>query len=121
MVNRTYPCHYLADELNKLNFHRIDYMTIDTEGSELSIVEDFPWNDFDVRMVQIEQLVATRYRAQTGRKERIIRHLEAFGYKLLSLYVVARDDTDDIIMTRNLDDVLAQAPASPLDGDYTKK
>jgi hypothetical protein len=30
---------------------RVDYMTIDTEGSELklSIIEDFPWGEFDVR------------------------------------------------------------------------
>jgi hypothetical protein len=33
------------------------HMTIDTEGSELDLVLDFPWNDFDGRVVQIEQLV----------------------------------------------------------------
>lgn len=35
-------------------------MTIDTEGSEPDIVKDFPWNDFDVRVVQIEQLLESK-------------------------------------------------------------
>ena len=117
---KTYPCHYLADELKKRGWHQIDYMTIDTEGSELALIEDFPWNDFDIRVVQIEQLSEIRYAAQKGRKDKIIRHMESAGYKLLSVYPVATGDTDDIIMTRNVDHFLEQAPAHKYDGDYTK-
>lgn len=85
------------------NVHRVDYMTIDTEGSEVDIVQDFPWNEFDVRVVQIEQLVAARYPAQAGRKENIIQHMENHGYKLLAVYPVAKFDTDDLIFIRNID------------------
>jgi Methyltransferase FkbM domain len=87
---------------------RVDYMTIDTEGSELEIVLDFPWNDFDIRVIQIEQLVEKRYPAQAGKKQAIIQHLTSskFNYKLLGVYEVARDDTDDLIFARNLNDYL---------------
>ena len=35
--------------------HRIDYMSIDTEGSELEILEAFPFDDWDVRLLTVEQ------------------------------------------------------------------
>jgi len=101
--HKKFQCHHLAKELKARNMHRIDYMTIDTEGSEPDIVEDFPWNDFDVRVVQVEQLVASRYPAQKGKKERVVAHMEKFGYRLLSIYPVAVRDTDDLIFTRNVD------------------
>jgi hypothetical protein len=118
---KVYPCRYLADELRQRHWHRVDYMTIDTEGSELAIVLDFPWDDFDVRVVQIEQLYEGKYKAQAGRKAQIIAHLESFGYKLLSVYAVDPFDTDDLILTRNLDEFLAQAGAHPRDGDYSTR
>ena len=77
-------------------------MTIDTEGSELSIIQDFPWSDFDVRVVQIEQLNELRYPAQKGKKEAIIEHMTSVGYSLHKVYVVEKMDTDDLIFTRNI-------------------
>ena len=96
-------------------------MTMDTEGSELDLVLDFPWDEFDVRIVQIEQLVESKYTAQRGRKDKILKHLEKFGYKLLSVYGVDPYDTDDLILTRNVDEFLAQTPQNQRDGDYTEK
>ena len=119
--NKTFTCYHLADELRKRGWNRIDYMTIDTEGSELEIVLDFPWNDFDIRVVQVEQLVETKYPSQMGRKDAIIQHLQKFGYKLLSVYQVEEGDTDDLILTRNVDEFLAQAPAHPRDGDHYQR
>ena len=43
----TVQCYNLADELRENKMHRVDYMTIDTEGSEIEIVEDFPWHQFE--------------------------------------------------------------------------
>ena len=86
--------------------HRVDYMTIDTEGSEVDLVLDFPWNDFDIRVVQVEQLNVNKYPSQVGKKEKIIGHMQQFGYKLLSVFVVSKDDTDDLIFTRHLDEYL---------------
>lgn len=117
--SRTYTCLHLAEELRKRGWNRIDYMTIDTEGSELSLVLDFPWNEFDVRVIQVEQLSEVKFRAQKGRKDKIIQHLQSVGYKLLSVYPVARYDTDDLILTRNVDDFIAQTSPHKHDGDYS--
>jgi hypothetical protein len=92
-------------------------MTIDTEGSELEIVQDFPWNDFDIRVVMIEQLNARRYPAQAGQKQKIMQHMQSVGYKLLSVYVVADGDTDDLIFTRNIDEFVAMTTHAMDGGD----
>jgi hypothetical protein len=110
---QVFKCHHLANELKLRNMHRIDYMTIDTEGSEPDIVKDFPWNDFDVRNAQIEQLMASQYLAQVGKKEAMIVHLESFGYRLLSEFPVGGGKTtQDLILTRNLDSVLKMTAPS---------
>ncbi len=102
-----FKCHHLAKELKSRNMHRIDYMTIDTEGSEPEIVKDFPWDEFDVRVVQIEQLLASQFPAQAGKKEMIIAHLANFGYRLLSEFPVGGGSTtQDLIFTRNIDSYL---------------
>jgi hypothetical protein len=101
-LRQTFSCRHLATELRKRNFHHIDYMTIDTEGSEPEIIQDFPWNEFDVRVVQIEQLVATKYPSQKGKKELVIRHMQQYGYTLFSVFPVTPNDTDDLIFVRNI-------------------
>lgn len=120
--SKTFVCFHLADELRRRGWNRIDYMTIDTEGSELELVLDFPWHDFDVRIVQVEQLSESKYLSQKGRKDAIVRHLQQFGYKLLSVYEVEQDDTDDLILTSpHVDKFLAQTLAHPRDGDYYQR
>ena len=110
---KAFQCHHLAKELKLRNMYRIDYMTIDTEGSEPEIVIDFPWNDFDVRVVQIEQLLASAFPSQNGKKEMIIAHLESFGYRLLSEFPVGSGKTThDLIFTRNVDSILKMTGAS---------
>lgn len=81
-------CYNLADELRKRDMMRVDYLTMDTEGSEVDLVLDFPWDDFDVRMVQIEQLHEGRYKGQVGKKEKIIQHMISHGYELYNVFVV---------------------------------
>jgi hypothetical protein len=98
---------------------KVDYMTIDTEGSELAIIQDFPWHDFDIRVVQIEQLDARKYPAQAGKKQKIMQHMQSVGYKLLSVYAVSAGDTDDLIFTRNIDEVVAMSKHAK-DGDWTE-
>lgn len=107
-VVKNTACYHLATELRNLNMTRIDYMTIDTEGTEQLIIEDFPWNEFDVRVVQIEQLNEWRYPAQRGKKNAIIQHMKSVNYTLFSQYVVSRCDTYDLIFLRNTDDVFKQ-------------
>jgi len=98
-------CYHLATELRSLNMHHVDYMTIDTEGTEQLIIEDFPWHEFNIRVVQIEQLNERRYPAQRGKKQAIIDFMvNKMNYTLLSVYVVAQMDTDDLIFIKDPDD-----------------
>mmetsp|Transcript_1942 Transcript_1942/g.4368 ORF Transcript_1942/g.4368 Transcript_1942/m.4368 type:complete len:704 (+) Transcript_1942:121-2232(+) len=101
-VNAT--CYHLATELRNRNMTRVDYMTMDTEGSEQVIVEDFPWKEFDVRVVQIEQLNESMFPAQVGKKQAIIDHMTKSGYRLVKVHVVALLDTDDLIFVRDDDE-----------------
>jgi hypothetical protein len=101
-IRQIFSCNHLAKELRKLNFHRIDYVTIDTEGSEPEIIQDFPWNEFDVRVLRIEQLVAKQYPSQKGKKELVIRHMQQHGYVLFSVFPVSPKDTDDLIFAPNI-------------------
>jgi hypothetical protein len=114
---QNFRCHHLAKELSKHGMKRVDYMTIDTEGSEIEIIQDFPWHDFDIRVVQIEQLDEHKYPAQAGKKQKIIQHMQSVGYKLLSIYAVDAGDTDDLIFTRNIDEVVAMSKHAR-DGDW---
>ena len=93
------PCYSLAALLREQARTEIDYMTIDTEGSELDIVRSFPWDEFTVRLVQIELLHARTFPAHACRREAITSHLVAHGYTLLRTYVVAPRNTDDLMFT----------------------
>ena len=51
----------------------IDYLSIDTEGSEYSILEMFPFDKWDLRLITVEHNF-------TEQKEKIQRLLEGNGY-----------------------------------------
>ena len=72
-------CFDLAAELRARGMTTVHFMTIDVEGSEPDIVEDFPWREFTIKLVQIEQLDERRHPAQRGKKARITRHMLAHG------------------------------------------
>ena len=95
-------CYDLAHELATRKFQVVDYMTIDVEGHEVAIIEDFPWDAFTIKLVQIEQLDERRYPAQRGKKARIIRHMLSKGYQLRKVYEVAHMDTDDLVFELEL-------------------
>jgi FkbM family methyltransferase len=52
----------------------IDYLSIDTEGSELAILEGFDWNRYDFRCITVEHNF-------TEQRQGIRRLLEAHGYE----------------------------------------
>ena len=90
--------------------HRVDYMTIDTEGSEALIIDDFPWRQFDVRVVQVEQLNETRFHSQAGKQEQITRRLVAEGYRLAHVIVVRRGHTEDLTFRRDFGSLACALP-----------
>ena len=110
----TVACYDLAAELRRHRMHRVDYMTIDTEGSELELVVAFPWHEFDVRVVQIEQLDEAQYPAQRGKKAKIISHMVTQGFRLRTAYQIHDPgapgvvDTEDLIFVIDADASRAQ-------------
>lgn len=67
------PCAPLADIMDGM--HHVDYMSVDVEGAELAIVECFPFQNFDIKIIGIENNVYT---------DRKVEHvLTKSGYKLI--------------------------------------
>lgn len=52
----------------------IDYMSLDIEGSEKSVVESFPWNEFQINFLNIE------YNQNEEMYKWLKTYLEKFGY-----------------------------------------
>lgn len=66
----------LEDLLKKFNAPRtIDYLSIDTEGSEFEIVERFNFNNYDIRLISIE------HAGDETKREMIREHLESKGFR----------------------------------------
>ena len=96
----TVRCHDLSGLLKALRIDSVDLMTIDTEGSELSIVSSFPWHEHNVRVVQIESLDESAYPSQRGNRQRIGEHMNRSGYDLFATHTVSPDDTYDLIFSK---------------------
>ena len=88
-------CH---KPLRYLGSRPIDVMTIDTEGSELAIILSFPWHKHNVKIVMIETLDEVKYPSNRNKQRRITKHMQIQGYTLFLKYVVAADDTYDLIL-----------------------
>jgi FkbM family methyltransferase len=58
----TVPCDTLENLLADL--HNIDYMSVDIEGAELAILKDFPFKQFDIRIIGVENNVITDRRVE---------------------------------------------------------
>lgn len=67
----------LSDILDEAGVTRVDYMTIDTEGSELKILEDTDLSRYDVQYLSIEN----NYRDQ-----KIVDRMEALGYERIHIF-----------------------------------
>jgi hypothetical protein len=56
--------------------HKIDYMSIDTVGSELDILKKFPFENWNVKLLSVEH-------SFTGDRGKIRDILERYGYECL--------------------------------------
>jgi FkbM family methyltransferase len=62
------------DLLKKYNVPKvIDYLSIDTEGSEYEILKNFPFKDYEVKLITVE------HNAYSGKKEDISRRNKIFN------------------------------------------
>ena len=72
-------CHSLDKIFKKLSKTlkkkvEIRYLSFDLEGSEKSIIETFPWNDYDIKLISIE------YNQNKNLYEWILKYLNNFGF-----------------------------------------
>lgn len=63
----------------------IDYLSIDTEGSELAIIEAFDFGAWDIRFITCEH-------NHTANREKIHDHLRGFGYRRVLTFLSDFDD-----------------------------
>jgi FkbM family methyltransferase len=64
----------LKDLLKKYNSPKvIDFLSIDTEGSEYEIIKNFPFKDYEVKLITIE------HNAHSGKKEDIKKMADIFN------------------------------------------
>ena len=57
-IVKTIRCSPLIDLLPE-SVERIDYLSLDTEGSELKILRTIPFNDIDIRVISIDVSVSS--------------------------------------------------------------
>ncbi len=73
----TVPCRTINTLLDKLQLYKIDYMSIDTEGSEYKIIEPLDTNRFDIELITVE------VRSYIDYEEKIVKKMVEKGYNVL--------------------------------------
>jgi FkbM family methyltransferase len=71
------PIRRLGEILDEQGMRRVDYMSIDTEGSEWKILRSFDFGAFDVRVLSVEN---------NYQDEKIRKHLAGNGYRLVNVF-----------------------------------
>jgi len=67
----TVPCRVLPNLLREHNLSKIDYMSIDTEGSEPAIIKTLDMEEFEISVISVENNYDDR---------RVKKHLSNMGY-----------------------------------------
>ena len=89
----TAACYRLDTLVKTFGVARINYMSVDTEGSELQALRSFPWRDVLVDFVAVEVLLGTPDRK--AKEDELVAFMTSVGYKVEKDYVFA-DDTKDV-------------------------
>lgn len=87
------PIRRLVDILDENSIRRVDYMSIDTEGSEWKILRSFDLHRYDVTVLSIEN----NYQDQKIRK-----HMVDSGYRLVHVFA----NIDELYAKPNQTDLL---------------
>lgn len=88
----TISCVDLNIILKEQKMFHIDYMTVDTEGSEIAILKTFDFDTFDVTFVQVERNVKTK--AQRDEKDHLIQFMNTKGYRLEKVFDIGNQAVD---------------------------
>jgi hypothetical protein len=84
-------CYTLEEIMLATGIRKVDYMTVDTEGSEYEALVNFPFHKYVIDYVQIEILVL-----EVFKKKKIYKLMKENGYRLVINYIVSEDTIDAI-------------------------
>jgi hypothetical protein len=85
-------CFTLATLCDLFGVRRIDYMSVDTEGSELLALRGFPWKAVDVGVVGVEVVTGNAERA--AKQAELYAYMASVGYAVFAEYKFAKDTMD---------------------------
>lgn len=73
-------CFPLITYLRALNVSTIDFLSLDTQGSEMDIIKTIPWDEMNVRVVVVE-VIGSRTRAG------FVRDMKRLGFTLVGHFL----------------------------------
>ena len=85
-------CFTLATLCDLFGVRRIDYLSVDTEGSELLALRGFPWAAVDVGVVGVEVVTGNAERA--AKQAELYAYMASVGYAVFAEYKFAKDTMD---------------------------
>jgi len=88
----TLRCHGLKQLLDFAGVNHVNFMVVDTEGSELHALKTFPWDRIHVDVVTVETLIILS-ELDKGLKNQaeIIDYMKSVHYKLVNNYTISSD------------------------------
>lgn len=85
-------CMLVGDVMEMFGIRRINYMSVDTEGSELSILQTFPFDKVQVDVLGVEVLKGNDSR--TRKMEELVAFMESKNYTMHRDFAFASDTSD---------------------------
>jgi Methyltransferase FkbM domain len=89
-------CMSLTDVVDFFGVTHVNYLSVDTEGSELQALRSFPWKRVSVDVVGVEVLTGTPDRK--AKEDILVAYMDSQGYQILKHFDFA-GDTADIFFT----------------------
>ena len=91
-------CFSLRTLTRFFGVRHVDYLSVDTEGSELHALRSFPWTTVSVTVVGVEALVGIDP-LRAAKEAEIVAFMSSVGYGVLKRHYVA-PDTVDVFFTQ---------------------
>jgi FkbM family methyltransferase len=95
-------CVTLKDLLPLFGIKHVNLLTVDTEGSEQDVLENFPWGDVTVDAVLVEVLKGTRERDR--KRESLVKMMtEKAGMRVHTELIMSKQTSDLVFVPANDD------------------
>ena len=85
-------CLRLSTIVELFGVRHVNYMSVDTEGSELQALRSFPWSSVTVDVVGVE--VITGSASRTEKEAAVVSYMQSVDYRLLERFAFSHDTAD---------------------------